>query len=403
MIKIKHQAFAHLSMGYKKMFFILALLLSFANNTIKAQDASRLRISLLTCTPGDELYSIFGHSAIRIIDSTSLTDYTFNFGTFDFDDEGFYIKFMRGKLLYFVSIERTDDFIQSYMAMNRGVTEQVLDLSATEKIALQHKLLENAKEENKFYKYDFFLDNCTTRLRDFITHNIHPTPALPAVMPANTSYRDAIHQYLDKGHQPWSELGIDILLGCRTDKIMTAAEQEFLPDNLMSAIDSCRNKKLVQKKSVIYQQLMNNDSATPTSPAVLFTALFIFVTLITLINNRFSSILVNIFDNIFFFAVGWLGLLLILMWVATDHSMTKDNFNLLWALPTHLLLPFLKKSSTSFAHKYFSFSFYWTAATLLFWFFLPQQLNIALLPIDLIIFIRTGDRLAKIKKANKAL
>ncbi|MGB4844981.1 MAG: DUF4105 domain-containing protein, partial [Ferruginibacter sp.] len=132
-------------------------------NPVSAQDSSRLRISLLTCTPGEELYSTFGHSAYRVIDSTSLTDIVYNYGTFNFDDDGFYLKFVQGKLLYYVSAEYFTDFKYLYQSTNRGITEQVLNLSAAEKISMQRFLNNNLKEENKYYKYDFFFDNCTTR------------------------------------------------------------------------------------------------------------------------------------------------------------------------------------------------------------------------------------------------
>jgi hypothetical protein len=135
--------------------FVVALLtlISFSSN---AQDSSRLRVSLLTCSPGEELYSIFGHSAIRIIDSNSVTDYVFNYGTFDFDDPNFYIKFVKGKLLYFISIERTNDFIEFYKYENRSVSEQVLSLSAEEKIAINdQKKLEKAFKSGSFSLQDF--------------------------------------------------------------------------------------------------------------------------------------------------------------------------------------------------------------------------------------------------------
>ena len=109
------------------------------------------------------------------------------------------------------------------------MTEQVLNLSAEEKINIRHALIENLKEENKFYFYDFFLDNCTTRLRDIIVKYHNPQPKLPAVMPAHYTFRNAIHQYLDSNHKDWSKFGIDILLGAPTDAVMTTAQQQFLP------------------------------------------------------------------------------------------------------------------------------------------------------------------------------
>ena len=145
--------------------WFIAILFHF---NLTAQDSSHIRISLLTCTPGDELYSTFGHSALRLIDSSSVQDIVFNYGTFSFDDPDFYSKFIRGKLMYFVSTSYFNDFKIDYQSTNRGITEQVLNLSAEEKIAMQQFLYNNAREENKYYKYDFLFDNCTTRLRDII-------------------------------------------------------------------------------------------------------------------------------------------------------------------------------------------------------------------------------------------
>ena len=132
------------------VFFFLICLFS------KAQaDSCNLRISLLTCTPGEELYSSFGHSALRVVDRANNFDIVFNYGTFDFDDPDFYTKFVRGKLLYFVSVTTFSDFMSQYEYEGRGVTEQILNLSCDEKQNLLAALNENAKEENKYYKYDF--------------------------------------------------------------------------------------------------------------------------------------------------------------------------------------------------------------------------------------------------------
>ena len=375
----------------QKILLAFFLLLASQQQTI-AQDSSRLRISLLTCTPGEELYSIFGHSAIRIIDSNNVTDYVYNYGTFNFDDEGFYLKFVRGKLLYYVSLERADDFIYNYMASGRGITEQLLNLSAKEKITVQKALNENLKEENKYYKYDFFLDNCTTRLRDIITNNKNPKPVLPAVMPANTRFRQAIHSYLDKGGQYWSKLGIDILLGAPTDKIMTAAEQEFLPDNLMSALDSSKNVKIIASKTNLYEIGEQKKDDNLFTPILCFSLLFLMIFLIGLSKSKFSTIFLIGFDHVFFFIIGLLGILLILMWVATDHTMTKNNFNLIWALPTHTLASFFITSNKKYAKKYFLFTMILMIALLISWLLLPQEMNNSLLPIVLLIFYRSYAR-----------
>ena len=376
-----------------KAFLLLAAIFFFNICSSFAQDSSRLRISLLTCSPGEELYSIFGHSAVRIIDSNSVTDYIYNFGTFDFDQEGFYLKFMRGKLLYFVSAERTDDFINAYAYEKRGITEQVLNLSATEKKKIQHALNENLKPENRFYKYDFFLDNCTTRLRDLISNSKSTSPILPAVMPQQTTYRQAIHHYLEKGNQHWSELGIDILLGARTDKIMTSSEQQFLPDNLMYSIDSCKNIELVKEKSILYSPLIETEKDAFFSPLNCFLLLLIFIFCIGFIKHPISQKFLNTFDVLFFIATGLLGVILILMWVATDHSMTKNNLNLFWALPTNLWVAFQLNRNRRWILNYLRVVVVISSLLLVFWRFLPQEFNISLIPIVILIIWRCINRI----------
>ena len=378
---------------------LVFILINQSTNKLSAQtasqadrDSSRIRISLLTCTPGDELYSIFGHSAIRVIDSNSVTDIVFNYGTFNFDDEGFYLKFIRGKLLYFLSIENFNDFKLLYQETGRGITEQLLNFSGEEKQSIRHALIENLKEENKYYKYDFFLDNCTTRLRDLIVNSKHPQPILPAVMPTQTRFRQAIHEYLDKGHQYWSKLGIDILLGAPTDAVMTPAQQQFLPDNLMKAIDKSSNTTLVLASKNLYELSPKNEDAGWFTPMFFFCSLLLLFVLLSLSKNKNVQMLLKGLDGVLFFLTGLLGFILIFMWTSTDHSMTKDNYNLLWAWPTHLVISFFINNNKGFVKKYFLATAVGLALVLLAWAFLPQQMNNALIPFVLLLLYRSAMR-----------
>ncbi len=374
--------------------FFISILAHYQISTF-AQDSSRIRISLLTCTPGDELYSIFGHSAIRVIDSNSVTDIVYNYGTFNFDDEGFYIKFVRGKLNYYISVERFEDFKYLYQATNRAMTEQVLDFSPVEKKGLQHALNENLKEENKYYQYDFFFDNCTTRLRDLIVKSKQPRPLLPAVRPTDMRFRQAIHEYLDKGRQYWSKLGIDILLGAPTDRVMTAAEQQFLPDNLMMALDRATNVQLVSSSQNLYP--INTDPRKKEwfTPFIVFSILLLFYFIAHMAFRNKRPVLMTSLDGLLFFIIGLLGFLLVFMWTATDHSMTKNNYNLFWALPSHMIISFFIGAKSNWVKKYFGLTALAGILLLLFWFFLPQQMNNALIPVVLLIIFRAVTRYYK--------
>lgn len=357
-----------------------------------AQDSSRLRISLITCTPGDQLYSIFGHSAIRIIDSTSMTDYVYNYGTFNFEDEGFYLKFVRGQLDYYISLDMFSNFMYAYRAENRGITEQVLQLTQDEKLSLRSYLNENLKEENKYYKYDFFFDNCTTRLRDLLLTFKKPAPLFPPVMPEGTRFREAIHLYLDKGQQYWSKLGIDILLGAPTDAVMSPAQQQFLPDNLMYSVDSVHNLRLVKSKIDLFQPALPETSGFRITPGIFFSFLFAMILMMGLSKNKIAISFLHRLDGLIFFLTGILGLVLCFMWFGTDHSMTKNNYNLLWAWPTHAVMAFMINKRSASARKYWLASSILLSVVLLAWYFLPQALNPALIPFVLILIYRSYAR-----------
>ncbi len=351
-----------------------------------------IRISLLTCTPGTEIYSTFGHSALRVVDSNTNRDIVFNYGTFDFYDPGFTAKFVKGKLLYFVDTSSLPSFMVEYEEYKRGVTEQVINLSCEEKQRMVAALFENIKEENKFYRYDFNYDNCTTRLRDILekaagkqleTKNILPKPG--------TTFRNLIHVYLNRGGQQWSKLGIDMLLGNPMDKKVTNREAMFLPDYLLMAFDSSKldGQPVVNEKKILLNYFESYKTKSGITPLIVFGILFLVIAVLSFFTRNTWSLFFKIFDFLFFTFLGLIGFLILFMWFGTDHAMCRNNFNLLWALPTHLPVAFILFSKKQWVNSYFRFIFFYTIALLLAWFFLPQQFNPALLAITGIILIRS--------------
>ena len=376
------------------LFFSVQLFAQITDQT----DSCRIQVSLLTCTPGAELYSTFGHSALRIVDSTKGTDLIYNYGTFDFDDPNFYSKFVRGKLLYFVSVEQFQDFRAAYEYEKRGITEQILYLSYDKKQKLITALEENAKEENKYYKYDFVRDNCTTRLRDII-EKFSDTPYITKPLVAGTTtFRELIHSYLDKSGQSWSKLGIDILLGAPLDHKLSTKEIQFLPDYLLKGLDSTMvpgymtyigyQISLVIEKKVILETSLSPETPSVLSPLVIFSVLFLLITVLSFSRSPGIQIALNIFDKIFFFLCGILGVLILFMWFGTDHYTCRNNFNLAWALPTHLFIVAISFQKNR-VKKYFRVVFWLTTILLLCWFFLPQQMNHALFPVVGMVFVRS--------------
>ena len=344
-----------------------------------------IQISLITCGPGEELYSLFGHTALRVKDPAKGLDIIYNYGTFDFEDPDFYVKFTRGKLLYFVSTEKFSNFLYQYQYENRSVTEQILNLSCEEKHRLFSSLQKNAREENKYYQYDFIFDNCSTRPRDIVARNANTLRFQEFLPTQHPSFRNLLHEYLDKGNQPWSKFGIDMVLGARVDREVSTAESMFLPDYLMKGFDNAivgRNKLVLEKKTIL-EQSAPAPSASFLSPATLFSGLFIIVALLSFFKSGFSQRFLKVFDISLFLILGLVGCFLLFMWVGTDHQLCGNNFNLLWALPSHLIIVWKRNQ------KYFLFSTILYAVLLVSWYFIPQGMNIAILPIILTAGIRS--------------
>ena len=374
-------------------FLFLLLGLSVLTKPISAQDTVTcpITISLLTCSPGEELYSSFGHSALRVVNSENGKDIVFNYGTFDFDDPDFYSKFVKGKLLYFVSVDSYPGFMEEYRYFKRGVIEQVLNLTCDEKQQLLYALYENAREENKYYRYDFTYDNCTTRLRDMLEKtakdSIQPGNMLPY---EGVTFRNLIHEYLEKGNQHWSELGIDILLGAPLDKKITNREAMFLPDYLMKSFDSATigNRPLVSFKRTLLPYLPPSPAGSTLKPVVIFSLLFLIVLLASFSPSKKIKKTIKFFDAFLIGFSGLLGILLLFMWWGTDHIMCRNNWNLVWAFPLNAIMVFFILSPYAIVRNYFKTLFFLYGILLLTWVILPQHLNIALLPVVAILCLR---------------
>ncbi|MDF2192236.1 DUF4105 domain-containing protein [Paraflavitalea sp. CAU 1676] len=358
-------------------------------------DTCNLRISLLTCSPGEELYSTFGHTAVRVTDSSTGMDMVFNYGTFDDSDPNFYLNFTKGLMNYALSAYPFADFVYEYQSEHRGVVEQVLSLSCAEKNKLFNALRENAQEKNRFYGYYFHTDNCTTRARDIIRRNTDNPVNFRNILPANTpSYRDLIHSYLDKGHQPWSKFGIDILLGSNLDKKLSNEQAMFLPDYLLKAFDSATadNKPLVGATATILPTPPSTETGSWFTPFVLFAALFVIVALLSFSKSTTATRLVRGFDVVFFLLLGLLGLLLATLWIIRVDDVCRSNWNLLWSLPTHLPVVFVMNRGKQWVKTYFKAVAIITILLAGTWFVLPQTLNPAIAPILAIILVRAWCR-----------
>lgn len=364
----------------KKTLLILFLFLSIIT---LGQQKSKLQISLITCSPGNELYSIFGHTAIRIVDSTNGNDYFFNYGTFDFNDPNFYSKFVRGKLDYFLNIDDGKDFFRTYAEEGRKITEQVLFATEEQKQNILNTLLINLEGSNRFYKYDFLFDNCTTRARDVLIKNGIIKNNFLLVKP-NTTFRNMLYQYLDAGGMCWSKFGIDVLLGSKIDVAVTREQSSFLPDYLSYVLDSVnKEKKIIEKVNFYNEVKVEANSFINYVPLIIFSFITILVAFCFSSSKKIAINTLLSYSRLILFFTGLIGILLLFMWFGTNHKSCGNNYNLLWALPTNFIALFFTNKKFKWMKVYFNTITILTLCLCVAWFFLPQQFNIALLPFAL--------------------
>ncbi len=373
-----------------RIIYISAFLLLFTA-TLGAQKilSADSKISVLTCSDGEELYSAFGHSAIRVLDPTNNIDWVFNYGTFDFDTPGFYLKFANGNLDYLLSISEYKHFLAQYFRDDRSVTEQVLNLDKHDRQKLFNALLLNYKPENRNYRYDFFYDNCATRIVDIVSNNVAGSVVFnPIEAYKSISFRELMHYYLY--NSPWTETGLAMILGLPADKIPTVRESTYLPYFLMQAFDHAiyttpggQSTPLIKDKVNILD-FPKEDAITIWSPALIFWLLLI----LSFVLVFFAKVrLIKIFDGLLFLSAGIVGVVITFLWFISNHSVTGNNWNILWAMPTFLYLAFANHKKKVLAVimviNLFSLSVF-----LIGWKLIPQAFPPATIPIALLLITR---------------
>ncbi|MGK0314093.1 MAG: hypothetical protein ACI86M_000303 [Saprospiraceae bacterium] len=340
-------------------------------------------ISILTCRSGDELYSTFGHTAIRINNAQLDLDLVYNYGLFSFETPNFYVKFMRGQLPYLLGNTKMQYFLREYQADKRSIFEQVLILDNKRKKEIVGFLQDNIKPENRAYAYDFFYDNCATRVVD--VYDIYGQPGkeinyLKEV--EEKTFRDLLKENLK--NLPWSEFGIDIVIGARADQLTNRRHQMFLPEYLMDNLANATveyegtTDELAKEPRLILDFEKDNESrksyATPWPLFLMLLLMFITIA-INLKSNKWS----RIFNKVLLGVSGFLGIFLIFMWFGTNHGATRDNWNVLWLNPLILLVSTKLRGNTIL--KMVLTGCLVIAGLNCFVTFLPQFFHLAFLPI----------------------
>ncbi len=380
-------------MAKYKLGFLL-ILLSFVGLT--PAKAQFWEVSLLTADPGTELYSSFGHSAIRLREiGPDGRDLVFNFGTFDFDTPNFYGKFATGKLNYMLSVVPYDRFIIEYDYYKRGLREQVLDLNQEQKDFLLQHLDAQYAPERRFYKYDFFYNNCATKIRDAFDIAMGEQLVWSDSVKEEKTFRNLIDEFVLP--LPWADFGIDLALGAVIDRPATELEKQFLPTYMEQAfanatiVENGVSRPLVKQSRVLLEYPKEEGQQSLLNPTVIFWFLVVLFAALTLYGFKKGKLMKGL-DVALFGSVGILGLVVAFLWFFTDHSATIWNWNILWAFPGHLVLVWglLARPNATWISSYLLFVMGATVMTLLFWIFGMQSFSPALIPILLLLLLRAN-------------
>lgn len=377
----------------QKTLFILIYIFSYSLVNAQQNNLSELaEISVLTVSPGTSLNDAFGHNAFRIKDSKNNLDVTFDYGRFDYEAPNFYLNFAKGKLNYSIGDSVFYDFLRLYIYQNRTVKEQVLNLSQNEKQSLYNYLLDNNKPENRDYLYEFFFDNCATKIKDVVNITLNNNVSFKE--PNNfkkATFRTLIQNNLNRNS--WGSFGIDLALGSVIDTEATAEEHMFLPENIHAFFEVATIQNdafLVKESNILYVQKETiKSNSFLTSPLFVFGIIGLLIIFITFKDYK-SHKQTKWLDITLFSITGLIGILILLLWFATDHRGTHHNYNLLWACPLNLLVigQLLKKKVSNWFTKYIKFLIILLCLLTLHWIIGVQVFAIGLIPFLIALFFR---------------
>lgn len=349
--------------------------------------------SVLTCGSGNDFYTTFGHSALRICDPATGLDIVYNYGTFNFNTPHFYWKFTRGRLDYMLGRSSFESFMYEYQEEGRAVWEQRLALTSQEVNNLFLLLEQNYLPEYRHYRYDFFRDNCATRVRDMVNSSLVHRDTLMLRKANPISYRQLIAMPL-KHNLEWWRLGIDMLFGLPADHRCTSVERMFLPIEMMAEYKSINVRSDGVCLELFFPPIqLLDETREPLSrsipPVAVFSLLFGAVAILT-----WRNLMPRWADIVLFVFAGVVGLFLLFMWFGTDHYCTAWNLNILWASPLLLLIAIRLERSPRWA-LWLQEACFMAAAVWVLW----CHLIPALLPIILMLAIRVAS-LIKRKSVN---
>lgn len=348
----------HLESVFRTIFVLLAVcwtaLPTHANSEFNTEYYDSVEVSLLTCQPHDEVYSLYGHTAIRWHNmNRGGEDLAFNYGVFDFRRPHFVLRFVFGLTDYELGAYPYELFLKEYRHFGSMVTEQVLTLSNSEKGQLHRALALNLQDENKVYRYNYFYNNCTTKARDIIEQCINGKVEYAGSEDNTYTYREMVHEMTR--NNPWSQLGNDLLLGIKADMKTNRRQQEFLPHNLMYDFDHAQindngnyRPLVLERRTAVPAGVKFIKGSFPLSPMTCAIILLLFSIILMIIQIRSKKVF-RFWSALLMLVCGTIGMVLFLM-IFSQHPTVSLNLQILFFNPVHwvFLWPVIRGKQTRY-------------------------------------------------------
>lgn len=375
----------------KKILFVLVVLLIIRPAPARANMADSSDVYIITCAPGTESYSIYGHTALRVAVRGTTFDRVYNWGIFDFSTPNFAYRFAKGRLDYLLGAYSYEDFLREYIAEERSVWSQKLNLTTAEKEKLFELINENLKPENVKYRYDFFFDNCATRVRDIVAAAATDTVIFPVT---EKRKQKSFRKLVDPNQKvlPWLDLGADMLLGLQADKKATPSDEMFLPVHLMNnmlktiIVHDGISEPLAGTAEVVADfTATDKPGAGAWIPQGVFYLVLILILLITFVFGKPK--LEKATDFVLYLIYSIIAVLLVFTNLFSEHDAL--HFNLLF-LGINILIPvlfvflFTRNKAVTLSRIAFFVTLSWLPVSLI----AGQGINPALIPLVLIIMVR---------------
>ena len=355
--------------------------------SVRAASLDSVRISLLTCEPGSEIYALFGHSAIRYENPAKQEDWVFNYGMFSFKDPNFVMRFVKGETDYQLGVVPFRYFEAEYGMRGSSVYQQELNLTNAEKEKLAGLLFENYLPANRVYRYNYFYDNCTTRARDKIEESIQGKVVYP-VSDRVVSYRDILHEFT--AGSEWSEFGIDLCLGSEADEPIDERKQMFAPFYMLAAARGAVIHRadtmmpFVRKETKIVDAVLEDEPAFPLSPMAC-ALLLLAVTVIIVGRGLYKGRQCLAWNVVMFLLQGLGGCIIAFLFFFSLHPTVASNWLLILFNPLPLIyLPWLiGRGIKQQKDPYHVYNAVVLTSFILLMPFLPQEFNLTVLPLAL--------------------